>query len=187
MKIWKRNAVVATVLVLICAGVYLNWEANQIPATDFMQTLNSEQILDDNAMVLSEDVTSAVLTSGSDVKMETADYFSQIRLSRQESRDGAVELLQETLAYDEGSESASAASAELDNIVSMALAESQIESLVIAKGYQDCVAYMGEDIIHVAVSAPAEGLAETDVALISDIVTTQTDYVLSEIRIIEVK
>ena len=58
---------------------------------------------------------------------------------------------------------------------------------MIAKGYTDCVAYMAEDGINVAVSAPEGGLLDTDVALISDIVTTQTDYAISDIRIIEVK
>lgn len=187
MKIWKRNAVVATVLVLICAGVYLNWEANQMPSMDLMQTLNADQVLDDTSLVLAEEETLAVPVSDSDVFLDSSDHFSQIRLSRQESRDGAVELLQETLAYEEGSESAAAASAALDRIVSTALAESQIESLVIAKGYQDCVAYMGEDLISIAVSAPEEGLAVADVALISDIVTNQTGYSIEEIRIIEVK
>jgi len=68
-----------------------------------------------------------------------------------------------------------------------ALAESQIESLVIAKGYEDCVAYMSDESINVAVSAPETGLAQTDIALISDIVASQTDYALSDIFIIEVK
>ena len=58
---------------------------------------------------------------------------------------------------------------------------------MVAKGYADCVAYMGDEIISIAVSAPAEGLSESDVALISDIVTSQTAYDLSNIRIIEVK
>lgn len=35
---------------------------------------------------------------------QAADYFAQVRLSRQESRDSAVELLEETIAYDEGTE-----------------------------------------------------------------------------------
>lgn len=186
MKIWKRNAVVATVLVLICAGVYLNWEANQMPAVDLMQTLNSEQILDETSMVLSESAQVSEPVSA-DVQLSAADHFSQIRLTRQETRDGAVELLQETMAYEDGSETAAHASAALDSIVTMALAESQIESLIIAKGYEDCVAYMGEDAISVAVSAPETGLAQEDVALISDIITTQTDYTIGEIRIIEVK
>ena len=179
MKIWKRNAVVATVLVLICAGVYLNWNASQQEAVDLTETLNTELLPDgsdsgETVTVSSDDITSA-------------DYFAQIRLSRQESRDSAVELLQETIAYEDGSDSAATAVASLDDLVGDALAESQIESLVIAKGYEDCVAYMGDESISIAVSAQEEGLAEADVALISDIVTTQTDYDLSEIRIIEVK
>lgn len=181
MKIWKRNAIVATVLVLICAGVYLNWNASQKTAVDLTQTLDAQQVL----ASVGDSADAATEASGS--AASTTDYFAQIRLSRQESRDGAVELLQETLAYEDGSDSAAAAAASLDSLVRDALAESQIESLVIAKGFEDCVAYMGEDRINIAVSAPAEGLDQADVALISDIVTTQTDYTLDEIYIIEVK
>lgn len=186
MKIWKRNAIVATVLVLICAGVYLNWSANQEAPVDFTQTLNADQVMDDSVLTLSDEYETAEAVSAQE-NGNMADSFAQIRLSRQESRDSAVELLQETMAYEDGSETAVTAANSLDAIVSDALAESQIESLVIAKGFEDCVAYMGEDNISIAVSAPAEGLAETDVALISDIVTAQTDYALADIRIIEVK
>ena len=68
-----------------------------------------------------------------------------------------------------------------------ALEEAQIESLVIAKGYSDCVTYISDNVVSVAVSAPAEGLKESDVALISDVVTSQRDCNLSDVRIIEVK
>lgn len=182
MKIWKRNAIVATVLVLICAGVYLNWNASQQDVVDLTDTLNSNLLSAQPLQTLGEE---AVTVSSDDIS--TADYFAQIRLSRQETRDSAVEMLQETIAFEEGSDSAATAVASLDELVGDALAESQIESLVIAKGYEDCVAYMGDEAISVAVSAHEDGLAETDIALISDIVTTQTDYDLSEIRIIEVK
>lgn len=183
MKTWKRNAIVATVLVLICAGVYLNWNATQGQPVDLTETLNAEQVLGDATLTLASeaDGEDAAAVSG------TADAFAQIRLTRQESRDSAVEMLQETIAYEDGSESATQAVSTLDSIVSDALSEAQIESLVIAKGFEDCVAYMSEDGISIAVSAPAEGLAEADVALISDIITTQTDYSLAEIHIIEVK
>lgn len=178
MKTWKRNAIVATVLVLICAGVYLNWNATQNQPVDLVDTLDAQQVMNITELPLEEEAT-VLDVSGYE------DQFAQIRLTRQETRDNAVELLQETLAYEEGSETATAAS--LDAIVGDALAESQVESLVIAKGYDDCVVYMNEDNIHVAVSAPAEGLAEADVALISDLVTAQTSYKLEDIRIIEVK
>lgn len=185
MKIWKRNAVVATVLVLICAGVYLNWNANQNEPMDLTQTLNAEQLMGDTTLVMgtSDEVAQPVSTD----KNSMADSFAQIRLSRQESRDNAVELLQETIAFEEGSESAAAAATSLDHIVNDALAEARIESLLIAKGFEDCVAYMSEGSISIAIAAPEEGLASEDVALISDIITTQTDYGMSEIYIIEVK
>ena len=57
----------------------------------------------------------------------------------------------------------------------------------IAKGFADCVTYITDDTVCVAVSAPAEGLSEADAALISDVVRSQTDYPLSQVRIIEVK
>ena len=43
MKIWKRNAVIATVLLFICAGVYLNWSYNnRQKMPDLTDTLNAE-------------------------------------------------------------------------------------------------------------------------------------------------
>ena len=141
--------------------------------------------MDETQMVIAE--TDLDGTPLSAQNTANADYFAQVRLSRQESRDSAVELLEQTIAYDEGTDVGSAASATLNNIVSTALSEAQIESLVIAKGYSDCVTYITDDLVQVAVSAPAEGLTDADVALISDVVTSQTDYAVSQIRIIEVK
>ena len=100
---------------------------------------------------------------------------------------GEPVLRQQTIAYDEGTEVGTAATQTLNELVSTALSEAQIESLVIAKGYADCVTYIHDDTVCVAVAAPAEGLDQTDVALISDVVTAQTDYPLSQVRIIEVK
>lgn len=185
MKNWKRNAVVAAVLVFVCAGIYLNWSYNQKDkVANLADTLDAEKVMGEN-MVLSDGEAGLVETAGEDLGT-ASDYFAQVRLSRQTARDSAVETLQETMAYAED-ENTSEASTELNSIVNTSLAESQIESLVIAKGYTDCVAYMGDENISVAVSAPADGLTATDVALISDIVTSQTDYKLTQIRVIEVK
>jgi hypothetical protein len=46
---------------------------------------------------------------------------------------------------------------------------------------------MSENGISVAVAAPEEGLEADAVAQICDIVTTQSDYTPSELKIIEVK
>ena len=177
MKIWKRNAIVATVLVLICAGVYFNWNAQQNQPVDLTDYLDAEQV-----MATDPQTDDTVPVSG-----DAQDSFAQIRLSRQESRDSAVEMLQQTMANEEGSPSADQAAVTLDSLVVNALAEAQIESLIIAKGYEDCVAYMTDASISIAVAVPENGLTESDVAQISDIVTTQSDYDVSQIRIIEVK
>ena len=76
--------------------------------------------------------------------------------------------------------------AQLEEIIQSALCEAQIESLVIAKGYRDCVAYMSDDGISIAVAAPEGGLQQADVAVIADVVMTQTDYTMSQIRVVEV-
>lgn len=185
MKIWKRNAVVATVLVLICAGVYLNWNASQANPVDLTETLNPEQLLGDTTLVMGQNDEAVQQTSAN--ASELTDYFAQIRLSRQESRDSAVEMLQETIAYEDGSQDGAAAAVSLDNLVNDALAEARVESLLIAKGFEDCVAYMSDGNISIAVSAPEEGLTQEQVAMISDVVTTQTDYEMSEIYVVEVK
>lgn len=178
MKLWKRNAIIAGVLVLVCAGIYLNWlYGMEVP--DLTKTLDADKILGETTLVLNDTYEDIVSVSST---QEGSESFAQMRLSRQTARDEAVELLQETIAYAEG-EDTSATRAELEKIIADALSESQIESMVVAKGYADCVAYISDDTVSVAVAAPAEGLTQEDVSLLADIVIAQTDYQLSQIRI----
>ena len=90
MKAWKKNAVIATVLVLVCAGIYLNWAyAGRDETQDLTQTLNADQVLDDATMVIapSDDALQTAAAEGLDET--TDDYFAAMRLSRQEARDSA--------------------------------------------------------------------------------------------------
>jgi stage III sporulation protein AH len=95
-----------------------------------------------------------------------------------------VNLLQEAMAYDNKENDHS--TVQLQEIVDTALCEAQIESLVIAKGYDDCVVYIAEEGVSVAVATPEGGLQQEDVAVIADIVMTQSQYKLDAIRIVEV-
>ena len=65
--------------------------------------------------------------------------------------------------------------------------EAQIENLLLAKEFDDCVVYIGEDAITVAVPAPMEGLSEEAVARITDVICTETSYGPEQLNIIEVK
>ena len=114
------------------------------------------------------------------------DYFAAVRLSRQQARDSAVSLLQEAMSYSVDPE-ATETSAQLEQLVQTALTEAQIESLIIAKGYTDCVAYISDNGISVAVATPEGGLQEQDVAIIADIVMGQSEYTMEDIYVVEVR
>ena len=151
-----------------------------------MDTIDAEKVMSDDMLVMEGDM--AAIAAGEAVQTTASDYFAAVRLSRQQARDSAVNLLQEAMAYTDDSSSKEAESSmELEQIVQTALSEAQIESLIIAKGYVDCVAYMTGEGISVAVSAPEGGLQQEDVAVIADIVMTQSDYSLDAIRVVEVQ
>lgn len=182
MKTWKKNLVAAAVLVTVCTGIYANWlYTEQSTASDLTDTLDAEKVMSDDTLLLSED-----MEVSSDEVDTASDYFAAVRLSRQQARDSAVNLLQEAMAYDDATKAAES-SADLEEIVHTALTEAQIESLIIAKGYADCVAYMSDEGISVAVAAPEGGLLQEDVAVIADIVMTQANYSLNDIRVVEVQ
>ena len=172
MQNWKKNLIAGAILVTVCGGIYLNWLYTEDQATgNFSDTLNADKLLSDDLTVMGTEgeADAAVSTS--------TDYFAAVRLSRQQARDSAVTTLQEAMAYSDKDSQA----------VQTALQEAQIESLVIAKGYADCVAYIGEDGISVAVASPEGGLKDADVALIADIVMSASNFSLPDIRVVEVQ
>ena len=181
MRKWKKNMVAGAVLVAVCAGIYVNWMYTEDQTVaDITSTLDEEKLLSTDMLVIGED--QLVLND----ENTTADYFASVRLSRQQARDSAVGLLQEAMAY-EDDELAQKTNSQLERIIQTALSEAQIESLIIAKGYTDCVANISDSGISVAVSSPEDGLNQEDVAVISDIVLTQSDFEITDIRVVEVQ
>ena len=169
MKKAKRNIVIAAVLVFVCAAVYLNWSYNR-----------SEDV-----SPVSEDaaVDEAETSAGTE-----DDYFARARLTRQSSRDEALGLL-ETAAAGEGASQETIDGA-MDAIAAMAawsMQEAQIENLLLAKNFSDCVAYISSDGVTVAVPAPVEGLSAAAVAQVTETVMAETGREAESIRVIEVK
>ena len=181
MKTWKKNLVAAGILVTVCCGIYLNWiSGGGTDTKDLAETLNSDKLMNDSLLVMGDQAEELPQEENN-----ITDYFAAVRLSRQKARDSAITLLQEAMSY--GEEQANQeTSAQLEQIIQTALVESTIESLVIAKGYTDCVAYISEDGISVAVASPEGGMQQADVAVIADIVLSQTQLELTQIRVVEV-
>lgn len=169
MKNLKRNIIIAAVLVLVCAAVYLNWSYNRA----------DEQT---PASVTDEGEESPVSAQTED------DYFAQARLTRQTSRDEALSLL-ETAAAGEGASQETIDGA-MDAIAAMAawsMQETQIENLLLAKNFDDCVVYISGDGVTAAVPAPVEGLSAASVAQITETIIAETGCAAEDIRVIEVK
>lgn len=180
----KRNIVMVAVLLFVCAAVYLNW------------TYNKRAGEADPAMVQAED--RAALEAGQSEVNALAEeeqaaeagsgYFAEARLTRQQSRDEALGLL-ETAAAGAGA-SQETIDAAMNSIAAMAtwsMQESQIENLLLAKDFTDCVVYMSDTGVTVAVPAPAEGLSTAAVARITDVITGETAFTAAQIEVIEVR
>lgn len=182
MKTWKKNMVAAAVLVTVLGGIYVNWlYTDQQQVMNLTDTLDADKILSSDMLVMGDESS---LNAPTDTTASA--YFAAVRLSRQQARDSAVTLLQEAMAYSDDTQAAQT-NAQLEQIVNTALSEAQIESLVIAKGYTDCVAYISDNRISVAVAAPEGGLQQTDVAVIADIVIGQTSLTMEDIYVVEVR
>ena len=189
-QIWKRNIVAATVLLFVCGAVYLNWKyASNVadPAAD-----QSGKVLGQSTLV-NGDNGGETETEGENINTEgdsastSGDYFATARLTRQQARDNAIALLREAAESESANkEVANEAAAAIQVLAGYAVAEAQIENLVTAKGYPQCVAFMGDGSISVVVSPAGEaGLEAADVARITDIVLNETDYTAGQITILE--
>lgn len=171
-QVWKRRAVVAAVLLLVGTSVYLNWRyAGNVEDS-------GKKVLGQSALVNGEAKDAEVTGTGD-------DYFATERLSRKQARDTAIGMLQEAQVDENAAEDVlNEASRTLQVLAAYTVAESQIESLVVAKGYADCVVFMGEETVSVVVSDP-DGLDAVDVARIKDIVVSETGYTPEQIKIME--
>lgn len=177
----KRNVIIVTVLLFVCAAVYLNWAYNNRWGSA------------NEAMVEAEDEMTQTAADNADAADATvadtsSDYFAQARLTRQESRDEALALLQQAASSEAASQET--IDSAMDAIAAMAtysMQETQIENLLLAKNFADCVVYVSSDAITISVPAPMEGLSEADVAKVVDTITTETGYDATQIKVIEIK
>ena len=189
MKLWKRNAIAAAIVLFVCGAVYLNWSYSQDTAAgknlgeDALVGSQNDSLLakeDKNASEEGKDAT------GEADAAESGTYFSTARLNRQQARDNALSLLQEAAKDEKADQNAiDEANAAIQTMADYTMTEAQIENLVTAKGYADCVAFLGENSISVVVSAVETGLTDTDAARIGEIVMEQTGLKADQIKIIE--
>ncbi len=194
MSVWKRNAVVVAIVLFVGAAVYLNWSYNRQATAEGANGENNGKVLGQASLVNGEDPKasgsadpSATSSSGQDGQgSASSGYFASARLNRQQARDSALELLQKAAA-DAGAQQSvvDEANASIQTMAASAMSEAQVENLVTAKGYGDCVCFISDNSVSVVVSATSDGLTENDTAKILEIVMEETGLSAGKIKIIE--
>ena len=180
----KRNIVMCAVLLFVCASVYLNWSYNNRWGDADEAMVEAE----DAAMADAEVSYSEAMAAEEAESEAVSSYFASARLTRQQSRDEALSLLESAAASESASqETIDSAMESIAAMATWSMQEAQIENLLLAKDFAECVVYMSGEGITVAVPAPEEGLAEASVARITDTITSETEFQTSQIKIIEVR
>ena len=191
MNVWKRNAVVAAVVLFVCGAVYLNWSYQKGKTEEAGKTLGEAELVSmqsadpllKTSPAPSTDPSASPAPSSSG---KTTGYFDTARLNRQQARDSALSILQEAAADTNATETMKAETGQaIQTLADYTVSEAQTVNLVTAKGYADCVAFISDGSISVVVSATEEGLTDADVARITEIVTNETGLEASDITIIQ--
>ena len=177
-KIGKRNLILIGAVLFIGLAVYLNY----MWFSDAAEPTGNIGYGENNNLV--SGTTEPEDENASGTTADTDSYFTSAQLSRQQARDEALQVLQTVLAnaqaLDETKEQAlndiSAIAGEIEH-------ESNVEALVVAKGFEDCVAVINGDKASVIVKSASE-LLPGQVAQITEIVYQQTGILPVNLNII---
>ncbi len=177
-KIGKRNIILVCAVLFIGLAVYLNymWFSDATEPSGVIDYGNNN-MTNVNGNGTQNDQEASGTT-------DTDAYFTSAQLSRQQARDEALQVLQTVLASADALDSTKEqALADISAIASEIENESNIEALVVAKGFSDCVAVISGDSASVIVKNDAE-LLPNQVAQITEIVYQQTGILPANLTII---
>lgn len=169
----RRNVIIVAVVLLLGVAVYVNYRWFYNPTDDIGYGQNNGQ--------------SAPADANGGGNGDTAnDYFAAADLSRQQARDEALEVLQAAVTTSgDDKEQLQSTLAQISRIAEDIENEANIETLLLAKGFTQCVAVINGDSASIIVSADGNGLLPTQVAQISTIVYEQTGILPANVTIIE--
>ncbi len=153
-KIGRRNLAIAGAVVLIGAAVAVNWvffsgggnddgykyDASAGMSTNYGTTLTTTAVGDETAKPTDGAVD------------PTDSYFSSVEISRQRARDEALEVLNAVVDNDKATEDVKAeAMKEIQTIAREMNQESNIESILMSKGFAQCIAVISGDSANIVV------------------------------------
>jgi len=172
----KKQIVLAALVIMLAAAIYINWQFNSNTVGD------NSSVVSDNNLGDAEYVG----TDKVEISDEESSYFDSERKERAYAREELLDA-PEDIQKDVNNSDEAITSAVNKQVEIMAYSETEtnIETLVKAKGFKDCVAIMSEEGINVIVKSDA--LDNAEILQIQDIVLSQKKVDLDSIKIINIE
>jgi stage III sporulation protein AH len=143
-RVGRRNLIILSAVLLIGVAVYLN----------YLWFYDGSSIGYGENNMVDQLGPGGDQSAGGDGEL---DYFTAAELARQQARDEAMEVLQSVVdASTEDSQERIDALSQLSKIAMTMEDEANIESLVLAKGFEQCVAVISGDKASIIVSSEEE-------------------------------
>ena len=173
VKIGKRNFIIFGAMVLVIGAIAVNLVV-------FSRADQDGHDYDAPAGMDGESDTD--VSAG---EQDSSDsYFSSIQVSRRRTRDEAIEVLQAVVDDKSATEAAKTqALSEINKLAGVMATEANIETLVVAKGFEECVAVISGDTASIVVRS--DGLNVSQISQINEIVYSEAGIKPVNITIIE--
>jgi stage III sporulation protein AH len=187
-KIGKKQLVLAALVIALGSAMLLNWQLSDGKLTTASSTKQSTGKELGKAQYAN---ATASVTEGSDKDTETAamleeseKYFAEVQKSRDDAQqqvvDIATEILKSTESDDAARTEAVASAAKIANTIQM---QTNMENLIKAKGFTECMVYLQDGSCNVVVN---KGMLNEALAVaIRDIVSSQSGVDFKNISIAE--
>ena len=176
----KKPIIIFSLAAIICTAVYTDYiSTGSVPSlSDYLYTSEDAGV---STKILGE---AKLVDKTQTIEDNIPDYFDAASINRERSRDEALETLQVVVDSAETMPSVKdKALTEMMQIASDIETETNLEEMIKAKGFQDCVAIISGEKINVIVKSP--GLLTSEVAQITEIVMEETGKSAKNIKIIE--
>ena len=174
----KRTKTALSIFVLLLAlGLGGNWYWENSDISSKVSTISSakDKILGEATYV---DATTEKTTESS--------YFSSARVDRQTARDASLEKLQKIVdSQTENKEAQKEAADKIAKISDDITIENKIETLVTAKGINNCLAIINENSKKIDIIVDVEDLTDTIILQIKEIATSQLGCSFEDVTIIQ--
>lgn len=198
-----RKATAITLAAALVVAVYLNWQYARTGVTleedavNVAATVETEEAVSapimDGLMTEAEAVSSANKNYGEAQLVSVANnsgskLFEEARLKRTKAHDEAMDAVQKALkSASLSAEEKKSYTQQLTGSLEDLNAENEIETLVRAKGFADCLCFLQSGRADLTVMTSGDALTAAQVAQIRDIVLSKSNVTAQNITIVEVK